>query len=76
VTYNLDTFATALYAKIDDLLRQSPHRAAYRPAAGTSLQIGDAGLVTMAVMQALLGSRRKPARCGMPVRVGGHVLLP
>jgi hypothetical protein len=55
VTNNLDTLATALYVRTDDLLKQSPHRAPRRPAAGIGPRISDAELVTLAVMQALLG---------------------
>jgi len=55
VTTDLDTLATALYVKTDDLLKESPHRAPCRPAVGIGPQISDAELVTLAVMQALLG---------------------
>jgi hypothetical protein len=55
VTNNLDTLATALYVRTDDLLKQSPHRAPCRPSAGIGPRISDAELVTLAVMQALLG---------------------
>jgi hypothetical protein len=55
VTTDLDTLATALYVRTDDLLKESPHRAPWRPVAGISPQISDAELVTLAVMQALLG---------------------
>jgi hypothetical protein len=55
VTTNLDTLATALYVRTDDLLKESPDRAPWRPAAGIATQISDAELVTLAVMQALLG---------------------
>jgi Transposase DDE domain len=55
VTNNLDTLATALYVRTDDLLKQSPHRAPCRPVAGIGPRISDAELVTLAVMQALLG---------------------
>jgi Transposase DDE domain len=55
VTNNLDTLATALYVRTDDLLKESPHRSPGRPAAGMSPRISDAELVTLAVMQALLG---------------------
>jgi hypothetical protein len=41
--------------RTDDLLKQSPHRAPCRPAAGIGPRISDAELVTLAVMQALLG---------------------
>lgn len=52
---DLDTLATALYARADDLLKAAPERAPWRPAAGIRPQITDAELVTLAVMQALLG---------------------
>ncbi len=55
MTNNLDTLATALYVRTDDLLKESPHMAPWRPAAGISPRISDAELVTLAVMQALLG---------------------
>ena len=52
---DLDTLATALYVKIDDLLRITPQRAPWRPAIGIAPRISDAEVVTLAVMQALLG---------------------
>ena len=52
---DLDTLATALYARIDDLLKCCPERAPWRPVIGICPQISDAELVTLAVMQALLG---------------------
>jgi hypothetical protein len=55
VDTDLDTLATALYVTIDDLLGKAPQRAPWRPAIGFSPQISDAELVTLAVMQALLG---------------------
>jgi len=55
VTNNLDTLATALYAVTDDLLKESPQLAPWRPAVGLSPQLSDAELVTLAVLQALLG---------------------
>jgi hypothetical protein len=55
VDTDLDTLATALYVTTDDLLRIAPQRAPWRPAIGFSPQISDAELVTLAVMQALLG---------------------
>jgi hypothetical protein len=55
VTNNLDTLATALYVRTDDLLKESPQLAPWRPAAGISPELSDAELVTLAVMQALLG---------------------
>jgi hypothetical protein len=51
----LDTLATALYVKTDDLLKESPHLAPWRPRVGIAPRLSDAELVTLAVMQALLG---------------------
>jgi hypothetical protein len=51
----LDTLATALYVKTDDLLKASPHLAPWRPTVGIAPQLTDAELVTLAMMQAMLG---------------------
>jgi hypothetical protein len=51
---DLDTLATALYVKIDDLLTDSPQHAPWRPRVGIAPQISDAELATLCVMQALL----------------------
>jgi Transposase DDE domain len=55
VDADLDTLATALYVPIDDLLQAAPHLAPWRPAVGIAPKLTDAELVTLAVMQALLG---------------------
>jgi len=55
VTNDLDTLATALYVKTDDLLKQAPDLAPWRPRVGIAPKLTDAELVTLAVMQALLG---------------------
>ena len=55
MTTEIDTLATALYVRTDDLLKESPQFAPLRPAIGLSPQLSDAELVTLAVMQALLG---------------------
>ncbi|MFF4830127.1 IS982 family transposase [Streptomyces sp. NPDC001312] len=55
MTPDLDFLATALYVKTDDLLKASPHLAPWRPAVGITPKHTDAELVTLAVMQALLG---------------------
>ena len=52
---DLDTLATALYVRTDDLLNASPERAPWRPAIGIAPRISDAELITLAVLQALLG---------------------
>jgi len=55
VDADLDTLATALYARADDLLKSCPERCPSRPVVGIAPRIGDAELVTLAVLQALLG---------------------
>jgi hypothetical protein len=55
VDADLDTLATALYVRTDDLLKTCPERAPWRPVIGIYPRISDAELVTLAVMQALLG---------------------
>ena len=52
---DLDTLATALYVRTDDLLKAAPERAPWRPPVGIAPRISDAEFVTLAVMQALLG---------------------
>ena len=52
---DLDTLATALYVKTDDLLKAYPERVPVRPKIGIVPKITDAELITLAVMQALLG---------------------
>lgn len=51
----LDTLATALYVTIDDALVEHPHWAPERPAVGIAPRLSDAELLTLAVLQALLG---------------------
>ena len=55
MTNDLDTLATALYVKTDDLVKLAPHLAPWRPKIGIQPRLTDAELVTLAVMQALLG---------------------
>jgi hypothetical protein len=55
VDADLDTLATALYVKIDELLKAAPQLAPWRPVVGIVPKLSDAELVTLAVMQALLG---------------------
>lgn len=55
MTNDLDTLATALYARIDDELKASPWLAPWRPAVGITPTLSDAELITLAVMSALLG---------------------
>ena len=51
----MDTLATALYVKTDDLLKGSPQLVPWRPEVGINPKLSDAELVTLAVVQALLG---------------------
>ena len=51
----MDTLAAALYVKTDDLLKAAPYLARWRPKIGIQPRLTDAELVTLAVMQALLG---------------------
>jgi hypothetical protein len=55
VDKDIETLATALYVKIDDMLADWPDLAPARPATGIPLTLSDAELLTMAVMSALLG---------------------
>jgi len=55
VDTDLDTLATALYVTTDDLLAAHPERVPARPRGGITPKITDAELLTLAVMQALLG---------------------
>jgi hypothetical protein len=52
---DLDTLATALYVRVDDALKEDPDLAPWRPRVGIAPKLSDAELVTVAVMQALLG---------------------
>ena len=52
---DLDTLATALYVRIDDEMKASPQLNRWRPAVGIAPRITDAELITVSVMQALLG---------------------
>src|SRR5271155_1936558 len=55
VDNDIETLATALYVKVDDMLADWPDLAPARPASGIPLTLSDAELLTMAVMSALLG---------------------
>jgi hypothetical protein len=57
VDKNIETLATALYVKIDDMLIAWPEIAPWRPAGSIAATVSDAELLTMAVMSALLGFR-------------------
>ncbi len=52
---DLDTLSTALYVRVDDLLKSHPERAPWRPKVGIAPRLSDAEVITLAVMAALLG---------------------
>lgn len=52
---DLDTLATALYVTTDDWLKTFPEQTPSRPEVGFTPQVSDAELITLAVLQALLG---------------------
>jgi len=54
---DLDTLATALYVRIDDTLADRPELRPRRPRIGISPKLSDAELLTLAVLQVLLGFR-------------------
>lgn len=51
---DLDTLATAVYTKIDDLLIAHPEWVPWRPVVGIAPKLSDAELITLAVIQSLL----------------------
>ncbi len=51
----LDDLAAALHVKTDDLLKESPQLAPCQPAVGIAPRLSGAELVTLAMMQAMLG---------------------
>ena len=52
---DLDTLATALYVTTDDFLIDNPQHRPWRPKVGIPPRLDDAELVTLVVLQALLG---------------------
>ena len=59
VHVDLDTLATALYVRIDDELKASPQINRQRPRVGIAPKITDAELLTVSVLQALLGFHKE-----------------
>ncbi|MFE6555670.1 hypothetical protein ACFVHS_46050 [Streptomyces sp. NPDC057746] len=51
---DVGTLATALYATTDDMLKEHPDLAPWRPPVGITPRLSDAELVTLAMMQAML----------------------
>lgn len=52
---NLNTLATAVYVTADDFINTHPHLAPRRPEGGIQPRITDAELITLAIMETLLG---------------------
>ena len=52
---DLDTLATALYARVDDTLKEHPELVPWRPKVGIAPKLSDAELLTLAVLQVLQG---------------------
>lgn len=65
---DLDTLATALYVTTDDFLADNPQHPPWRPKVGLKPRLSDAELVTLVVLQALLGftSEALVALCHYP----------
>jgi Transposase DDE domain len=55
VDADLDTLVIALYVKIDQTLHDTPELRPWRPTVGIAPKLTDAELLTLAVLQALLG---------------------
>ena len=55
----LETLATALYVTVDDLLKDHPKVLPPRPQVGITAVTSDAEIITLAVVQALLGYTSK-----------------
>lgn len=66
---DLDALATRLYVTIDDLLIDHPNWAPERPVVGIAPKLSDAELITLAVIQALLGytSEARFIRSAQPI---------
>ena len=52
---DLDTLATALYARVDDVMKDHPELVPWRPKVGIAPKLSDAELLTLAVLQVLQG---------------------
>src|SRR6185437_4167859 len=62
VTNDAGTLATALYGTTDDMLKEQPDLAPWRPPAGITPRLSDAELVTLAAMQAVSGCTSEAKR--------------
>ncbi len=58
----MDTLGAALYATSDDMLKEHSDLAPWRPPVGITPRLSDAGLVTLATMQAILRVAYEPPK--------------
>ena len=56
---DMDTLTTALYVTIDDELKSHPELNRWRPKVGIAPRITDAGLITLSVLQPILGHNKE-----------------
>ncbi|MEV0623927.1 hypothetical protein AB0I81_62175 [Nonomuraea sp. NPDC050404] len=63
MTYDVDTLAPALYATTDDMLKEYPDLARWRPPVGITPRLSDAELVTLATMQAMPATAASSGAC-------------
>jgi hypothetical protein len=64
---------TALFVRVDDLLKLHPECVPWRPRIGIAPKISDAELVTLAVMQALLGCLSEARWLRLATKHLGHL---
>lgn len=62
----MDSLAAALHVRTDDLLEGSPQLAPWRPVVGIAPRLSDAELVTLSMMQAMLGNTSEARWLQMP----------
>ena len=72
---DLDALAIGLYVTIDDLLIDHPDWAPERPTVGIAPKLTDAELITLAVIQALLGFTSEARFIWSSPRWPGHPLI-
>ena len=72
---DLDTLATARCARSDDLLKRHAERVLCRPEVGIAPQIASAEIITLAVMQALLGHNSSEGRWLRHATRPGQILI-
>jgi hypothetical protein len=76
VDKNIETLATALHVRVDDLLLAEPGLAPWVPEGSMVPTVSDAELLAMAVMSALPGFRSERRRVDRGLRSGPVPELP